>query len=148
MRKGITPIISVIILLLITVALAGAAWSYMNGIFTSQTSKSFSVNPNPQMCDIMGNFNIYVHNTGTSAIRAGWQSNGGDWIDAKAQSSGGRVIWLTGPTIPVGSTVTINQQPVLNESNETVSPKGDRGDTYYITLVTSSTTYTGTTTCP
>ncbi len=43
MRKGITPIIAVMILLLITVALAGTAWSYLSGFLSIQTSKSFEI---------------------------------------------------------------------------------------------------------
>ena len=37
--KGITPIISIIILLLITIGLASAAWTYMSGYFQGLTSK-------------------------------------------------------------------------------------------------------------
>jgi flagellin-like protein len=42
-RKGITPIIAIIVLLLITVALAGAAWSYLSGIMKIYTSTSVDV---------------------------------------------------------------------------------------------------------
>ena len=41
--KGITPIISIIVLLLITVALAGAAWSYLQIYWTGMTGKTVSV---------------------------------------------------------------------------------------------------------
>lgn len=43
MRKGITPIISIIILLLITIALAGAAYSYLSTYFTGTTGKSIQL---------------------------------------------------------------------------------------------------------
>jgi flagellin-like protein len=43
MKKGITPIIAVIILLLITVALAGMAWAFLSGYFTGLTGKTIAV---------------------------------------------------------------------------------------------------------
>ena len=43
MRKGITPIIAIIVLLLITVALAGAAWTYLSGYMTGLTGKSYDI---------------------------------------------------------------------------------------------------------
>jgi flagellin-like protein len=54
MKKGITPIIAIIVLLLITIALAGAAWTYMSTYFTTLTAK------NMQMVD--------SYCTGTNAI--------------------------------------------------------------------------------
>ncbi len=39
-RKGITPVIAIIVLLLITVALSTAAWSYLSGYMGTLTSRS------------------------------------------------------------------------------------------------------------
>ena len=36
--KGITPIIAIIILLLITISLAAAAWTFLTGYFTGLTT--------------------------------------------------------------------------------------------------------------
>lgn len=66
MKKGITPIISVIILLLITVGLAAAAWTYMGNFFSSITAKTIEVPT--QKCingvDVMA----IIHNMGTESI--------------------------------------------------------------------------------
>ncbi len=43
MRKGITPIIAIIVLLLITVALAGAAWTYLSTYMSGLTGQSVEV---------------------------------------------------------------------------------------------------------
>ena len=61
--KGITPIISIIILLLITVALAGAAWSFIQGIFFPQVSKAFIISPGAAFCTA-GIISVFVLNTG------------------------------------------------------------------------------------
>ncbi|RLJ09312.1 MAG: hypothetical protein DRP13_00470 [Candidatus Aenigmatarchaeota archaeon] len=70
MRKGITPIIAIIILLLITVSLAGLAWTYLSGILTGRTEGSFIIPTNGILCDedASGNTHIRVliQNTGVS----------------------------------------------------------------------------------
>ena len=43
MKKGVTPIIAIIILLLITVALAGAAWTYLQAYMSALIGKSIEV---------------------------------------------------------------------------------------------------------
>ena len=42
-RKGITPIIATILLLLITIALASMAYSFLNGYFTGTTNKLIQI---------------------------------------------------------------------------------------------------------
>jgi len=75
MRKGITPIIAIIILLLITIALAGAAWTFLSGFLGTQIEKSFFVPTGGAYCtydSITDSYNITVTvaNTGTSTIKA------------------------------------------------------------------------------
>jgi flagellin-like protein len=65
MKKGITPVISIIILLLITISLAGAAWTYLQGVLLGQISKTFQILPNGAFC-VGGNISVYVQNTGYS----------------------------------------------------------------------------------
>jgi flagellin-like protein len=64
--KGITPIISVIILLLITVGLASAAWTYMSNYFTSLTAKVVEIPT--QKCPNGQNVMAILHNIGTQSI--------------------------------------------------------------------------------
>ena len=64
MRKGITPVISIIILLLITISLAGAGWTYMSGYYEAMTAKSFSI------VDIARNY-VLIRNDGTGSIGDG-----------------------------------------------------------------------------
>ena len=69
MRKGITPIIAIIILLLITVSLAGLAWTYLSGILTGRTEGSFVIPTNGIFCDEDVNgthIRVLIQNTGLS----------------------------------------------------------------------------------
>ncbi|MCX6817974.1 MAG: hypothetical protein NTU57_03885 [Candidatus Aenigmarchaeota archaeon] len=66
MKKGITPIISVIILLLITVGLAAAAWTYMGNFFTSLTAKTIEIPT--QKCINGRDVMVILHNMGTEKI--------------------------------------------------------------------------------
>jgi flagellin-like protein len=73
MKKGITPIIAIIILLLITIALAGAAWAYLQGFLFSQIANSFRVpEGNGVYCTgantETGTINVLVVNTGYQSI--------------------------------------------------------------------------------
>ena len=72
MRKGITPIIAVIILLLVTVALAGVAWSYLQGFLIGTISKTFTIPSGGVFCDVDPTnptsatriISVYIVNTG------------------------------------------------------------------------------------
>lgn len=66
--KGITPIISIIILLLITVGLAAAAWTYMGNYLTTLTAKNIEIPT--QKCVNGQDVMVIVHNMGTEAINA------------------------------------------------------------------------------
>ncbi|MEM5871854.1 MAG: archaellin/type IV pilin N-terminal domain-containing protein [Candidatus Aenigmatarchaeota archaeon] len=64
--KGITPIVSIIILLLITIGLAAAAWTYMSNVFTGITAKAIDISS--QFC-IGGTQAVgIVRNIGTDNI--------------------------------------------------------------------------------
>ena len=61
--KGITPIISIIILLLITIALAATAYSYLSGFMSSQISGSFSITNGGLLCS-GGQITVMIRNGG------------------------------------------------------------------------------------
>ncbi len=65
-RKGVTPIIAIIVLLLITVALAGVAWTYTSTYFAGLVSQHVEVVDSFYTED--GRGMIVLRNTGTSAI--------------------------------------------------------------------------------
>lgn len=65
--KGITPIISIIVLLLITVSLAGAAYVFLGGYMTAYTGKAIQVS-NPGLCIAGTTAFITVTNMGTQPI--------------------------------------------------------------------------------
>jgi flagellin-like protein len=68
MRKGITPIIAIIVLLLITVALAGAAWTYLSTYMSGLTGQSVEVRD--YFCINSDTAVIMIANTGTLDIEA------------------------------------------------------------------------------
>ena len=66
MRKGITPIIAIIVLLLITVALAGAAWTYLSTYMSGLTGQSVELRD--YFCTGGSTANLLIANTGTLDI--------------------------------------------------------------------------------
>ena len=63
MSKGITPVISIIILLLITISLAGMGWTYMSGYYEAMTAKQIKIVEG----SAYGN-EVMILNIGTSEI--------------------------------------------------------------------------------
>ncbi|MBL7206343.1 MAG: hypothetical protein ISS36_01950 [Candidatus Aenigmarchaeota archaeon] len=71
--KGITPVISIIILLLITVAIAGAAYTFLGGYLGAYTEKAFTIPPGGAFCYAGTDGNTVVatvQNMGTTTIKA------------------------------------------------------------------------------
>ena len=66
-RKGITPVVSIIILLFITVALLGSAWNYLQGFLLGRISKSFDIPTNGIYCD-GGVIKVIIQNTGQGSL--------------------------------------------------------------------------------
>jgi flagellin-like protein len=90
MKKGITPIIAIIVLLLITIALAGAAWTYLQGFLFSQITKTFNVPPNSIYCSGTGasrSIKVYVQNTGYQSVLDSVATTGGDFIIAEVDGT-------------------------------------------------------------
>jgi flagellin-like protein len=68
MKKGITPIIAIIILLLITMALAATAWMFLSGFLNTLTGQSFILPANSAGCSAAGTISVYMTNTGQNTV--------------------------------------------------------------------------------
>lgn len=104
MKKGITPIIAVIILLLITVALAGLAWTFLSGYFTGMTAQ------NIQLIDYSctnGMARVVFRNAGTQSITLAACTPGGVGVT----------------TTTCGSVLTVSKNTDLG-ATPTISPIG------------------------
>lgn len=65
--KGITPIISIIVLLAITIALVGTAYSFIFGYIGGYTSKFIEIGPSSYFCR-NGVVTVFIQNAGTDTI--------------------------------------------------------------------------------
>ena len=65
-RKGITPIIAIVILLLITIAIAGVAYTFITGVVTNTAGKTVQVTGTS--CAADGSVVIYFQNVGTDTV--------------------------------------------------------------------------------
>ena len=97
MKKGITPIISIIVLLVITIALAGAAWSFLQGYLFSQIQKTFTVTQGAAYCT-NGVITVQVLNTGQSQLVS---------ADFGIHSIDGGNVAVSSVTIPPGEARTL-----------------------------------------
>ncbi len=69
MRKGITPVIAIVMLVLVTVGIAGVSYSWFSGIFSSQTKKFISIPAGGAYCS-GGEIKVYALNNGDTALTA------------------------------------------------------------------------------
>ena len=67
--KGISTVVATILMLMITIALAGVAYMYINGVFTTQTSCNLAVNSNTTCIDST-HLSVTLENGGTSTCGA------------------------------------------------------------------------------
>ena len=110
MKKAITPVISIIILLLITVSLAGVGWNYLSGYYEGMISKTIKMVEG----SARGN-EIMIINIGTKDINPG---------DLKAVVNGEDVPILNPQTIePKKSAMAHSDIPALMQKKvRNVSP--------------------------
>lgn len=73
-KKGITPIIAIVILLLITIAIAGVAYTFITGVVTNTAGKTVQVTG--VSCSAAGSIVIYFQNVGTDAVSVPDANNG------------------------------------------------------------------------
>lgn len=65
--KGITPIISIIILLLIAVSISAAAWTYISGYWSGLIGSAIEITSS--ICSSDGTTAVvYIHNIGTNRL--------------------------------------------------------------------------------
>ena len=69
MKKGITPIIAILMLLFITIALAGTAWTFMNQYFTQTVGKNLQISDS--FCQGGTTAKVILRNVGTESINIG-----------------------------------------------------------------------------
>lgn len=105
MRKGITPIIAIIVLLLITIALAGAAFTFLQGYWTSLTGTAFTIPTGGAFCVKNGTSGVYritltVSNLASSDLQTS------DFIIAQIDGTDATSS-LTSTTIPASGSAVI-----------------------------------------
>jgi len=66
--KGVTPIIAIIILLLITISLAGVAYTYLSGYFTGATAKVIQLRDSVKNIALINNIGSQPVNTQTNLV--------------------------------------------------------------------------------
>lgn len=66
--KGISTVIATLLMLLITIALAGMAYMYISGIFSRETQ---GIEITDSWCDTAGTVTLKIRNLGTRAVAIG-----------------------------------------------------------------------------
>jgi flagellin-like protein len=100
--KGVSAVIATILMLMITIAMAGVAYMYISGIFTAKTGTIVEIDESATSCT-GGSITVWVRNSGTIAfnknliILSGTNSAGG------ALTGGGACTGGTSATLNAGA---------------------------------------------
>ncbi len=65
-KKGITPVIALVMLMLITVGMVGIAYTWFSGLLSTQTEKGISIPPGGSYC-VAGLISVLIQNNGASS---------------------------------------------------------------------------------
>ena len=125
--KGVSAVIATILMLMITIALAGIAYMYISGIFTSKTATGIEV---VDTYCAGGNATITIRNIGTTSMDVGAAACG-------LSSCGAMTVTRTSPSaFVVGDTFAVSPAGPINP-----------GTTFTLTDSACSTIATGARTC-
>jgi len=64
--KGISDVIAMLLMLVITIGLVGLAYSYISGVFTAKTAVILEIDPGSTFCINTTHAQVGVRNAGTS----------------------------------------------------------------------------------
>jgi FlaG/FlaF family flagellin (archaellin) len=64
--KGISDVIAMLLMLVITIGLVGLAYSYISGVFTARTAVILEIEPGSTFCINTTHAQVGVRNSGTS----------------------------------------------------------------------------------
>ena len=70
MNKGVSDIVAMLLMLIITIGLAGLAYAYITGVFTTRTAVVLSINSGASSCPTTSTLTVYVRNDGTQQSAA------------------------------------------------------------------------------
>ena len=130
MKKGITPIISIIILLLITIALAGVAWTFLQGYLFTTIQGQINIPPGTAFCT-NGLITVQLTNQGQTTLHVSNDPTRSDIIGAFVDSTDVRA-YLNSTTIQPGNAAIILQDYNCG------SPSGCSAGQHKIRITTAS----------
>ncbi|RLJ07646.1 MAG: hypothetical protein DRP12_01840 [Candidatus Aenigmatarchaeota archaeon] len=135
--RGIAPVIASILLLMITLALAGTAWLFFSGYMSTMVSSNFQIVGSPICLYEDGRIEVTVSNVGTATLTSE------DFVQVTV-ASGGQALTITGKGL-INDSIQPGQAGVfeINVSKNLL----EAGKTYTVTLATASASYTQSVTC-
>jgi flagellin-like protein len=118
--RGISTVVATLLMLIITIALAGLAYSYISGIFTARTAVVLAIDKAD--CNPATNvITVTLRNDGTSPINLNAITLSGTKADGSAMTS---VTCGTSGTLAAGSTATCPNTLTGSDGTNTIKASG------------------------
>ncbi len=111
MSKGVSEVIATLLMLIITIAMAGLAYSYISGVFVARTGKIVEIDSGATFCS-NNVITAYVRNVGTvdfASKDVGIQKQGVDTFVACDLAAATETVIGGGPVIKCDTTITGTQ---------------------------------------
>lgn len=102
--KGVSTIIATLLMLIITIALAGLAYSYISGLFASRTGKVIDIDTGATFCSGT-TITVYVKNEGTIDFNANAVNIQKQGQTAKTCTSASATVIAGGSTVACTNTL-------------------------------------------
>ena len=144
MKKGITPVITIIILVFIAIAMVGSFWTFSQTWITGLTSKTFEIPPGGAFCE-SGLVKVYLLNTAQGALTSG------DIVLAQVNGQTANQGLIHGMPIAQGKTGLVINHTCIGTPDEisgcgspTPPPAGQgccKGSAYYSVRIGSSSNF-------
>jgi len=126
--KGVSAVIATILMLMITIAMAGVAYMYISGIFTAKTGVVIEIDESATSCGAANAITVWVRNTGTIKTDTGTVKLSGtrsDGVSITQVACGGTTALNAGGS-SVACTATLtgtqgNNRIVVSGSSNTIT---------------------------
>jgi len=121
-QKGVTPIIAILVILLITIAIAGSAWVYISTYFTGMTREAIEIT---SVDCLSTGATIYIHNIGTDTIATANIKIDRIVVSGNCVNSTGDVMadkqltWVPATEVGPGDIVTMTDEHCCRSTNVT-----------------------------
>ena len=130
MQKGVSTIIATLLMLVITIGLAGVAYTYISGSIQTSSARQIDAIDGSCIAGVLNGYSITIRNldafnsvaTSTLVVRIDDTTTPGTWNPVTVAANGGVSVWTHNNGLPSGAAGTAHRIKVLGPANADTVP--------------------------